>query len=414
MIKIFSKAHASPNTTGLVLLGKGGEQDDCVFPLLERALGIGTDPNNCSIIYSKKPNGIAAFHCQLVPQGGIWYLTDFSDTGTWLNGQKMIKFQAYPLKVGDVFYLARLENSFCLRNNDTDMTFPPSSTSPSKTLPPQPPHTNIASPFQEGVGPSSILEGPSTQPPQLSKAGLKEKFLTFKGRLNRKAYFIRMFYLNVVNFILYFLTTFICTLADVSEEVTLIVPALIIIVVMLIPGSSLVIRRLHDLDKSGWFYLIMCVPIVNFYVLYLLFIEDGTHGENRFGAEYHYQAPSQAKLRDFEEKYLTFEGRLNRKAYIFRQLFLLGLSIGIGFIAALILALCDAYESVITAVAQTALFTFLYPIAFLSIRRLHDLDNTGWLYLIMFVPFVNIIFWIYISFKKGTHGSNRFGVAPLS
>ena len=403
MIQNFSEAHASQNEPSLVLLGKGGEQDDCVFPLLNRALGIGTDPNNCSIIYSKEQNGIAAFHCQLVPQGGTWYLTDFSDTGTWLNGQKMIKFQAYPLKVGDVFYLAKLENSFCLRDNDTDMTSPPSPTSPSKTLPPQP-----------QPPPVPPLTFPPTSPPQLSEAGLKEKFLTYKGRLNRKAYFIRMFYLNVVNVILYFLAAFICTLADVSEEVTVIVTALAIILVMLIPGSSLVIRRLHDLDKSGLFYLIMLVPIVNFYVLYLLFIEDGTQGENRFGAEYSYQAPPQAKLRDFEEKYLTFEGRLNRKAYILRQLFLLGLSIGISLIAALILALCDAYESVITAVAQTTLITFMYPIAFLSIRRLHDLDKSGWLYLIMFVPFVNIIFWIYILFKKGTHGSNRFGDAPLS
>ena len=51
---------------------------------------------------------------------------------------------------------------------------------------------------------------------------------------------------------------------------------------------------------------------------------------------------------------------------------------------------------------------------FLLMRaRLHDLDHTGWLSLLMFIPLVNILFVIYILFFRGTVGDNRYGRDPL-
>ena len=45
------------------------------------------------------------------------------------------------------------------------------------------------------------------------------------------------------------------------------------------------VKRLHDIDKSGWYLLILLIPIVNFiWALYMLFA-DGTVGPNRFGAD---------------------------------------------------------------------------------------------------------------------------------
>lgn len=52
----------------------------------------------------------------------------------------------------------------------------------------------------------------------------------------------------------------------------------------IIPLISIAIRRLHDSDRSGWFYLLVLIPLVNFYVLYLTIIK-GTAGANRFGAD---------------------------------------------------------------------------------------------------------------------------------
>ena len=46
------------------------------------------------------------------------------------------------------------------------------------------------------------------------------------------------------------------------------------------------------------------------------------------------------------------------------------------------------------------------------VQRLHDLDKTGWLYLLFLVPLLNIFFGLYVLFARGTQGANRFGNPP--
>lgn len=55
--------------------------------------------------------------------------------------------------------------------------------------------------------------------------------------------------------------------------------------VNLLPGIGLGIRRLHDLDKSGWWLLIALVPLIGAIVLIVWFATKGTTGPNRFGAD---------------------------------------------------------------------------------------------------------------------------------
>ncbi|SMX46049.1 DUF805 domain-containing protein [Maliponia aquimaris] len=51
----------------------------------------------------------------------------------------------------------------------------------------------------------------------------------------------------------------------------------------LVPGIALGVRRLHDIDKSGWWLLIGLVPLVGFLVLIYFFVQPPTPGPNRFG-----------------------------------------------------------------------------------------------------------------------------------
>lgn len=44
-----------------------------------------------------------------------------------------------------------------------------------------------------------------------------------------------------------------------------------------------------------------------------------------------------------------------------------------------------------------------------TIRRLHDLNKTGWLSLLFLVPLVNIVFGLYVLFAKGSQGVNNYG-----
>lgn len=54
-------------------------------------------------------------------------------------------------------------------------------------------------------------------------------------------------------------------------------------VLVILPALAVDVRRLHDIDKSGWWYLIAFVPIIGSLILIYWFIQPGTEGENRFG-----------------------------------------------------------------------------------------------------------------------------------
>lgn len=55
--------------------------------------------------------------------------------------------------------------------------------------------------------------------------------------------------------------------------------------VTIIPSLAVGIRRLHDTDRSGWWLLIVLVPLVGFLALLYFMVSDGTPGPNRFGED---------------------------------------------------------------------------------------------------------------------------------
>jgi uncharacterized membrane protein YhaH (DUF805 family) len=54
---------------------------------------------------------------------------------------------------------------------------------------------------------------------------------------------------------------------------------------VLIPGLAVGVRRLHDIDKSGWWMLIAFIPLIGGIVLLVFAVMEGTSGSNRFGPD---------------------------------------------------------------------------------------------------------------------------------
>jgi uncharacterized membrane protein YhaH (DUF805 family) len=54
---------------------------------------------------------------------------------------------------------------------------------------------------------------------------------------------------------------------------------------LLLPGIAVSVRRLHDTDRSGWWMLLIFIPLVGAIVLIVWFCMRGTIGQNRFGAD---------------------------------------------------------------------------------------------------------------------------------
>lgn len=60
---------------------------------------------------------------------------------------------------------------------------------------------------------------------------------------------------------------------------------IVVSLAFLIPSISVSIRRLHDVDRSGWWLLLALIPILGWIVLIVWNCTDGTRGTNRYGAD---------------------------------------------------------------------------------------------------------------------------------
>ena len=123
-----------------------------------------------------------------------------------------------------------------------------------------------------------------------------EKFLKdvyqFEGRLSKKKYFKlteKIFYIVIISLIPCLATEFFSEFVAVFELYMAI--EMILLIFVLVGMSGIIIRRLHDMDKTGWKIL---VPIIVGYLtehflivwlLYHLYLScwEGTDGANKYG-----------------------------------------------------------------------------------------------------------------------------------
>ncbi|MBA4166949.1 MAG: DUF805 domain-containing protein [Chitinophagaceae bacterium] len=55
------------------------------------------------------------------------------------------------------------------------------------------------------------------------------------------------------------------------------------VLAVLVPGLAAAVRRLHDINKSGWYLLVALIPIAGAIWLLVLMASKGTHEENTYG-----------------------------------------------------------------------------------------------------------------------------------
>ena len=53
--------------------------------------------------------------------------------------------------------------------------------------------------------------------------------------------------------------------------------------ILILPNVSLVIRRLHDINKSGWWMLLFFTIVGLIPMFYWLYFKEGDHSENNYG-----------------------------------------------------------------------------------------------------------------------------------
>ena len=53
--------------------------------------------------------------------------------------------------------------------------------------------------------------------------------------------------------------------------------------VIIVPFLALAIRRMHDIGKSGWMYLIVFIPLIGAIWILVLLLKDSEEGDNKYG-----------------------------------------------------------------------------------------------------------------------------------
>ena len=107
-------------------------------------------------------------------------------------------------------------------------------------------------------------------------------------------------------------------------------------------------------------------------------------------------------------KYVTFAGRASRSEFWYFFLFL--------FIGNLVTAVLDQAVFPANMISPLnsifGLVTFLPGLA-VSVRRLHDIERSGWWEFIAFIPLIGVIVLIVWYCNAGDRGTNRYGSDPL-
>lgn len=126
-----------------------------------------------------------------------------------------------------------------------------------------------------------------------------------------------------------------------------------------------------------------------------------------------YQTPSGQLATDDqafgEVKFFSPSSRIGRLRYLSHGfLLMMGCYAILAAGAGLALTVSEAFWAIF-AVGYIAIVVVS---VILLIQRLHDLNHTGWMCLLMFIPLVNIFFALYVIFARGTQGANNYGLQP--
>ena len=116
------------------------------------------------------------------------------------------------------------------------------------------------------------------------------KCFDFKSRSSRSEFWYFYLFTTLLGFIgiqidrLFNLEILGLQLTQNVNEVAIIGPTYIFLYFLFfVPSLSLYIRRLHDINRSGWWLLIILVPFVGIVTLIFFWCLKGNQNKNRYG-----------------------------------------------------------------------------------------------------------------------------------
>ena len=116
------------------------------------------------------------------------------------------------------------------------------------------------------------------------------RYADFSGRSRRKEYWMFVLFNLLISLAVWTLLALLYILGlSETAMMAVMMPVFILYgligLAFVIPGLAVTVRRLHDVDRSGWTILLGLIPLVGAIILIVFYCSEGTAGLNRFGPD---------------------------------------------------------------------------------------------------------------------------------
>ena len=112
--------------------------------------------------------------------------------------------------------------------------------------------------------------------------GVMNPYGNFDGRARRTEYWM----FQLFNYLIMFVIILFLGMLNLIENQFVIFSLVIYFFIgVFIPSLSVRVRRLHDINKSGWWVLISLVPYLGSIILLIFMLIEGTTGDNKYGPD---------------------------------------------------------------------------------------------------------------------------------
>ena len=109
-----------------------------------------------------------------------------------------------------------------------------------------------------------------------------KQYVDFSGRARRTEYWM----FQLFNYLIMFVIILFLGMLNLIENQFVIFSLVIYFFIgVFIPSLSVRVRRLHDINKSGWWVLISLVPYLGSIILLIFMLIEGTTGDNKYGPD---------------------------------------------------------------------------------------------------------------------------------
>ena len=113
-----------------------------------------------------------------------------------------------------------------------------------------------------------------------------KNYATFSGRATRQQYWMFVLFSVIFSFLL----GIVDGLFGFVNEIDMGLLSTLFSLAILIPSIAILARRLHDIGRTGWWILLIFIPLIGAIVILIFTLLDSEKNENQYGESLKYPA----------------------------------------------------------------------------------------------------------------------------